>query len=542
MQEILDLIRSTLRGIWMYRWWGFVTAVLVGIGGIIGVLSIPNQFEATSRVYVDTQSILKPLMSGLAVQPNADQQIAMVSRTLVSRPNVERVVRMADLDLKAKTQVEKDAQVDSLMKNIKFSSAGGTNLYSIAYRSERPDQARKVVQAFLSIFVESNLGDSRRDSDQAKKFIEDQIKIYELRLQESESALKDFKIRNLAAMPSLNQDSVGRAGEIGAALQQSRMDLSQAENARDELKRQLAIETPTIAGDDRGFGFGPGIESPAQAARVFRSEYDERIETQRKRIDELRMRYTDAHPDVIATRRVLDQLEASRDTERKVEQTRVEAAVKAAAAATPNAPVRAPGMISNPVYQQLRVSLAESEATVASLRAKVREYESRSSALMASAVNVPKVEAEYKQLTRDYEITKRNYEQLVTRRESASMSEQMGAASGIGEFRVIDPPRAGLDPVFPNRALLLTGVLLASIAAGVVVAFLRDQVRPTFFDLRALRLATGLPVLGTVSMIVDAPTRARARRGLLVFSGGTVAYVSLFGVLLAWAWLKQLVK
>ena len=83
---------------------------------------------------------------------------------------------------------------------------------------------------------------------------------------------------------------------------------------------------------------------------------------------------------------------------------------------------------------------------------------------------------------------------------------------------------------------------LAQTAAGIAVAFIRDQVRPTFFDLRAVRIATGLPVLGTVSMIVDAPTRARARRGLLVFSGGAMAYVSLFGVLLAWAWLKQLVK
>ena len=185
MQEIMDLIRSTLRGIWTYRWWGFFSMVLVGVGGIVMVNTIPNQYEATTRVYVDTQSILRPLMSGLAVQPNADQQIAMVSRTLVSRPNIERVVRMSDLDLKATTQENKDALIDSLMKSIRFTSAGGTNLYAIAYRSDRPDQARKVVQAFLSIFVESNLGDSRRDSDQAKKFIEDQIKIYEQRLTDS---------------------------------------------------------------------------------------------------------------------------------------------------------------------------------------------------------------------------------------------------------------------------------------------------------------------------------------------------------------------
>ncbi|MBK8767731.1 MAG: chain length-determining protein [Burkholderiaceae bacterium] len=541
MQEIMDLIRSTLKGIWTYRWWGFFSMVLFGVGGIALVDTIPNQYEATTRVYVDTQSILRPLMSGLAVQPNADQQIAMVSRTLVSRPNIERVVRMSDLDLKATTQANKDALIDSLMKSIRFTSAGGTNLYAIAYRSDRPEQARKVVQAFLSIFVESNLGDSRRDSDQAKKFIEDQIKIYEQRLTDSENALKNFKIRNLSAMPALNTDTVGRVGETGSALAQARLDLSQAENARDELRKQLSIETPTIAADDRGTVFGPGTQSAAAPTRPFRTEFDDRIEAQRKRVDDLKLRYTDAHPDVIATRRVLEQLEASRDTERKAEQAKAEAALKAAAA-TPNIPSRVAGTIANPVYQQLRVSLAESEATVASLKAKVREYEARTVALQASAANVPKIEAEFKQLNRDYEITKRNYEQLVSRRESASLSEQMGAASGIGEFRVIDPPRASNEPVYPNRAMMLTGVLLASIAAGLAVAFIRDQIRPTFYDLRALRLATGLPILGTISMIVDAKTKARARRGVLAISSGAAAYLSLFGVLLAWAWLKQLVK
>lgn len=546
MTELFDLIRAVLRGVWLYRWWGFATTLITGIAGVVAVMLIPNQYEATARVYVDTQSILKPLMSGLAVQPNADQQLMMVSRTLVSRPNVERVIRMADLDLDARSQQDKDALIDYLTRNIRFMGAGGANLYSIAYRTGRPEQARKVVQAFLSIFVESNLGDSRRDSDQARKFIEDQIKLHEQRLLDAETALKDFKLRNLAAMPSLVQDSVGRAGEVGAALAQARLELSQAENGRDELRKQLAIEQPMLAGDDRGLGVAIAPDAASSGARQFRSEYDERIEGQRKRIDELKLRYTDGHPDVLATRRVLEQLEAARENERRMAQARIDAAAVAAATVAAQAPagpaVRKPGSIINPVYQQLRVSLAESEASVASLRARVREYESRSAAVMASAQNAPRVEAEFKQLNRDYEITKRNYEQLVTRRESAAMSEQMGAASGIGEFRVIDPPRAGQEPVFPNRAMLLSGVLLLSLMAGLAVAFIRDQVRPTFFDLRAVRTATGLPVLGTISLIVDAGTRKLSRRNLAAFSGLSIAYVSLFGALLAWAWLKQMVK
>lgn len=539
MHEIVELVRSALRGLWAYRWWGLATTMAVGAGGAFVILLIPNQYEASARVYVDTQSVLRPLMSGLAVQPNADQQIAMISRTLVSRPNVERVVRMADLDLRTSSPAERDALVDRLMSNIKFASAGGTNLYTITYRADQSERARRVVQSFLSIFVESNLGDNRRDNDQARRFIEDQIKVYEQRLAETENALKEFKIRNLAAMPSLNQDAVGRAGEIGGALAQARMELAQAENARDELRKQLSVESPTIAADDRGFGLSFGAGAAAQSttiARPQRSEYDDRIDGLRRRIDELKLRYTDQHPDVISARRVLEQLEAARETERKAEAARVEAAAKAAPA-SPAA--RAPGTTVNPVYQQLRVSLAESEASVASLRARVREFESRAATLQASAVNAPRVEAEYKALTRDYDITKRSYEQLVSRREAVALSEQMGAASGIGEFRVVDPPRAAPDPVFPNRPLLL-GVLLAlSIGAGAGAALLRDQLRPTHFDLRSLRASTGLPVFGTVSMIVDTAARARARRGVLAFSGSAAAYLVVFAALLAWAWLRQ---
>jgi polysaccharide chain length determinant protein (PEP-CTERM system associated) len=538
MHEIVELVRSALRGLWAYRWWGLSTTVMVGAVGAIVVLLIPNQYEASARVYVDTQSVLRPLMSGLAVQPNADQQIAMISRTLVSRPNVERVVRMADLDLRTSSPVERDAMVDRLMSNIKFASAGGTNLYTITYRADQSERARKVVQSFLSIFVESNLGDNRRDNDQARRFIEDQIKVYEQRLAETENALKEFKIRNLAAMPSLNQDAVGRASEIGGALAQARMELAQAENARDELRKQLAVEQPTIAADDRGFGmaFGTGASGQLAPSRPQRSEYDDRIDGLRRRIDELKLRYTDQHPDVIAARRVLEQLESARETERKAEAARVDAAAKAAPAAKA---ARAPGTTANPVYQQLRVSLAESEASVASLRARVREYESRAAALQASAVNAPRVEAEYKALTRDYDITKRSYEQLVSRRESVALSEQMGAASGIGEFRVVDPPRAAPDPVFPNRPLLL-GVLLAlSIGAGAAAALVRDQLRPTHFDLRSLRASTGLPVFGTVSLIVDADLRNRARRGVIAFSGSAVIYLVVFAALLVWAWLRQ---
>ena len=114
----------------------------------------------------------------------------------------------------------------------------------------------------------------------------------------------------------------------------------------------------------------------------------------------------------------------------------------------------------------------------------------------------PGVEAEYTQLTRDYDITRKNYEQLVAKRESARMSNDMDSQASAALFRVIDPPRVGTQPATPNRPLLLFGVLILSIAIGLAFAYLKDQLRPVFFDARTLRAATGLPILGTVSVHV----------------------------------------
>ena len=101
MLEALNHIKSLLRGVWNFRWTGLITAACVGL--LTGLLALfwPNKYEATARVYVDTQSILKEVLRGVAVQPNGAEQVSMVSRTLISRPNVERVMLAAQLNLEA---------------------------------------------------------------------------------------------------------------------------------------------------------------------------------------------------------------------------------------------------------------------------------------------------------------------------------------------------------------------------------------------------------------------------------------------------------
>lgn len=506
MEEILRQGLTYLRATWKYRRLGMLVAWIVGAIAAGIILRIPDRYEAAARIFVDTQSILKPLMSGLAVQPNIDQQVVMLSRTLISRPNIEKLIRMADLDLNIKGKSQQENLIDQLTKTLKIQSIGRDNLYTLSYQDTDPAKAQRVVQALVSIFVESSLGDKRQDSDTALKFIDEQIKGYEKKLQESENRLKEFKLRNIDLHTGDGKSSVDRLSDLTNELGSSRLALREAENSRDALKRQIAGEEPILLPD-----------SPNASSSVSLPEIDGRIDTQKRNLDALLQRYTEQHPDVIGTRRLIKDLEEQKHQEL--------VARKKFATSNPGSSLN-----NNPVYQQLKVSLGESEATVASLRARVAEYEERLKRTASLLKSQPQIEAEYTQLNRDYDILKKNYEQLVGRRESAELSGDLQSAGSVADFRLIDPPRASNTPAAPNRLLLLPLGLLFSLGAGLFVAFAASQIRPVFFDAKSLREITGLPLLGTVSLIANPARRKKELGSLKRFFAACAGLILVYGL------------
>lgn len=506
MEELISQLTSIARGMWKFRWTGLIVAWVVGAVGAVVAFKVPDRYEASARIFVDTQSILKPLMSGLAVQPNIDQQVSMLSRTLLSRPNLEKLVRMADLDLKSESKAQQDALIDRLSNSVSIRSTGRDNLYTLNYIEADKDKAKRVIQSMVSIFVESSLGASRKDTDSAKVFLDEQIKSYEAKLEEAESRLKEFKLRNIDLQIGEGKDSASRLGEIGNQLEAAKLELREAEDALAAAKKQIQIERSGAGSQSL---LAPG--RPAPEIPVSTPEIDARIEAQKRALDGLRQRYTDLHPDIVNGRRVLKDLE---------EQKRREVAeLRKAAQAAPAAQV--PGSSNNLLEQEMSRMLAAAELQVAGLKARVNEYRNRFAAAKEQLKSAPRLEAEAMQLNRDYGIIKSNYESLVARRQSAVMSGELDMASGMVDFRLIDPPRVSPKPVSPNRMLLLGGSLVAALAAALVVTFVVSQLRPVYNDAQELRAKTGLPLLGVVSMILSDEERKQERAGRLRFYAGT---------------------
>jgi len=511
---------------WQYRWYGVAVSWLVCIIGWVVVFLLPNQFEANARVYVDTQSVLKPLLSGLAVQPNVDQQIAMMSRTLISRPNLERVIRMSDLDIKLKTNEERERLIDDLAKEIRLGGTGRDNLYTLTYRATKSEEAKRVVQSLLTIFVEGSLGDKRKDADSAKRFIDEQIKLYEQKLVAAENALKEFKRQNMGVMPSQGRDFVSKLQEAQGRLTQARMELREAENSRDAFKKQIGavqegVQEPDLLAER-------GTSSAGESVYRANPELEKRIADLKQKLDGLQLTFTDRHPDVIATKRVIDQLE----TQKKEEIAKLKKESESKKATAPSS-VRASRPSANPVLQQLTVSLVESEAAVAALRTRVVEFEQQYNELKKGAHAVPQVEADLVQLNRDYEVNKKNFETLLARRESAQISGEMESNAGVMDFRIVDPPRVPPTPVAPKRPLLMWIVLALGLGAGIALTFLMSQVRPVFNDRGTLQDFASLPILGTVSMKWTEKDVRRQRRGVMALSVSVASLFGSFGILMA---------
>jgi polysaccharide chain length determinant protein (PEP-CTERM system associated) len=510
MQELIEQLLAILRGMWQRRWFGLGVAWLAAIIGTIVVFRLPDKYEASARVYVDTDSLLQPLMAGMAMAPDAGQQVAILSRLLLSRPNMETIIRKSDLD----TSAGKNAAdlVDTVASSLAISRAGGDNLYTIAFRYTDGRKARDVVQAALSTFIEQSLGHTRGGTDSARKFVNDQIKDYESKLRDSEARMEGFRLKYLGLFGTNGQSYVGQMGTVSEQIKDARVDLRVAEQTRDAIRQQLEQQTQR----------GPAA-TRRDTATISIPGLDARINEQRRQLDELLRKYTDEHPDVVGTKRVLAQLEE--DRQRQIE------AMRKAAENDPADPVR-----GDPVAQQLKVALNDAESNVTTVSARLAEYEARYNQLKASAETLPKIDMEYTQLNRDYEIQRRQYESLVTRRETASLTGKLEDA-GVAEFRIIDPPRVTPNPVAPNRLLLLGFVVAISLAAGLAASWLVSQARPTFHDGRSLRDVAQRPLLGMVCILPTAGLRSMRRRAALLFAGGVTGLLASYGTAFAFLFL-----
>ncbi|MDD5272023.1 MAG: hypothetical protein PHU14_04815 [Methylovulum sp.] len=496
LTEILFYLRGTLR----YKWMAIILAWIICLGGWLAVLIMPRQYTSEAKVHVETSTMLRPLMRGMTVESDVRALLRVMQQLMFTKSNVEQIIHLSELEKQIKTPRDQEELIDKLKKNIKISPVGD-DIFIIKYENSSPDVAKSVVQAVLTVFSEQTQISTIAGADTAHHFIDRQIEEYEARLRNAEKTRENFMRANLGMLPGQGSNQVEQMRAMTVALEEAKLMLDEATSRKQALKVQL--DEALGAGDDE-WGDLAGQQATVE---------DEKIADLKQRRDDLLIKYTANHPEVVHLDKTIKDLEKI-NAEKKAKQ------------------VEAGGLdssvMTNPYTQSIKIALNEAEATVASIQSRVGILEKRLELAQSEWNTRLSVETEMQNLNRDYAAIKKNYEQLLASREQASLSKKVDDQAESLKFKIADAPDKPLTPSSLPRPLLHSAVLLLGLGIGFGFAFLVYLMRPAVMTTSQLRVLTGLPVLGSVSMKFSDMESKKNRQDLVRYSFSTFGLIVIY--------------
>lgn len=468
MDEVIALLRRLGIGAWRHRWLGVAIAWVVCLAGWGAVMALPARYESSAQLYVAADPVLSPLLNGIAINGTSDAEFALLRQTLLSRPNLETLIEKAGLGVDAQGPGARDALMKKLVSRIHIDPQSD-NLFTISYNSRSPEQAYRVVQTLIDVYIEKASTHNQSDINNATAFIDSQIAYFKAQLQKVEQQRANFQAKYLQLLPGAN--GISQFEMEQSHVRSLKGDLQDTTAQRDMMEQELAKTKPLLTPAQAG---GGGVDPQLLAAE--------------EHLAELEQRYTAAYPGVI-------------------DQKKIVAMLKSEASGHSSGPgVVTESAVPNPIYEQLKVRLIEAKTAIFSLKRKLKTAIAERERLAALARAEPHLQAQFTSLDRNYGVLLNKYHDLLSRRESM----RIGAAANIDaneiQLQVVNPPQLPRVPYAPKRSLLLAAVLVLGLGAGAGCAVLFAEIQGCFYTIEDLR-RIGLPVIGGISQLHQAGRR-----------------------------------
>ena len=496
MNAIFEEIRAALWSVWNRRWLALGVAWGLCVLGWLAVALVPNAYESRARIFVQLDDVLAQQI-GIGAG-NREKDIERVTQTLTSAVNLEKVIRSTRIGESVTSPRDMEIAVEKLTETITVKSEED-NLFEITAESGRGDLsdgqnaqlAQDIVQKLIDIFREENLGGTRGEMRETINFLDQQ-------LADRQRELEDAEQRRLA-FEAEHPELIGGAAAIAQKLEATRSEMRSVDADLAAARSALAAVDGQLAGTPRTLVV-PGSVGGARGA-LLQAESN---------LADMRARgLTDSHPDVVAL-------------EKQIATLRPLAERQGTAGGTPN-----------PAYSSLVSIRAERQANVQALQSRKAALQSEINQITANQALEPGAAAEAQRISRDYEVLRKQYDQLLEDREELRLRGQVETERNAVKFEVIDPPTTPRKPSAPNRPLLLLGVLVLGIGAGGGIGWLIGQLRSSFATAGKLEMALELPVIGTISRVTTNAGRAIEAKRLKLFAAAAGGLGGLFLVLLA---------
>lgn len=489
---IIQLLNAVWREIIHWRNWVLSVFVVVMFGVVFVGMNWPENYQTSTKIYVDRTNIIQPLLQGQAVLTNLSRATEMI----YSRKLMLKIAEEAGL-IKRNADPERQEGVIGMLRNSVILRGEKGNYFSILYSNQDPDRAFNVINAVVDAFIEESTATRREESRAAYEFIDEQVKSYKRQLQVAEDNIKEFQSRNLD----------GTTGAVAAKIDRLRQDIenqklliSETEIQAQELDKQLNKERINIELTTR-------IDAEKQ-----------RLQTLQAQLDLLRLSYQETYPDIVNLK---EQIEAQRLV---IEAMRTDGFVASSMVGDG---------IEDPLFDQLRKQKSQMELNLRSQKRRLASVERLLEQEYERAERIASKQAELQELNRDYAVIKDNYEQMLDRKEKARLSMTLDVEGQGINYKIHEPAVYPLNPVglqFYHFAAVapLAGLV---IAIGLIIVYVLLDARVRSPLMLVSKLPEEVDLLAVIPHM-NSPLSRRLLRGDIIllaifFALAMSAYLSL---------------
>ncbi|MEO7063764.1 MAG: XrtA system polysaccharide chain length determinant [Dokdonella sp.] len=461
----------------------FASVVLVALLG--GVLW-PKKYSASTTILVQESNIIGPLMEGAASTTGVANRAGIAREVIFSRKVLTQVLAAGGWMAAHPTPVEQDRIMESIKSSTRVASSQKDSLITINYSDSDPERAFRVTQQMAALFISVSLASKERESRDAFDFINSQAEAYRTKLTEAEGKLKEYREANADARPGSETDTNTRIGALRTQVETARMDLTELQSKQGALQSQLSGE------------------SEVTAVQTRQGMYRSQLADLQAKLDTLLLTYTDQYPDVVRIRHQMQDLQQQLKQDEHRTQT--------ARAAGISSPLDN-NIEFNPVYRDLRVKQTAVRSDLAAAGARLHASETMLQSELERSKRIANSENALSELTRDYNVNRDIYQDLLKRRENARVSMNLDAEQRGLTFRIQDPAVLPLIPT--GLRFLHFGLAGLFLAIALPVGFLFGIARfdPRVRSAEQLERLTGLAVLATIPYYATPRDRARDRMG-----------------------------
>jgi len=489
----LDQLRNIILPAYLHKKLVVAIFVIVNVIAIISGYNWPKQYSSSTTVYIEEENILGPLMQGTAVQTDVVDRGRIAREIIFGRKILQEILSIGGWMANNPNPIEQEQIMNSIISRTSVENVG-RNLVQISYRDIDPERAYNVTKGLADLFISGSLNAKAQESESAFIFIDKQVKEYEKKLQESEEALKSFRSSNIDFREGAEANVVQRIAQFRNTIYELEEQIREAQIRKTSLQAQLSGETETAAGLTR--------------AEQVRS----RIAELQGQLNTLRLSYHDTYPDIVQIenqikelRETLDQEEEKRKKAKKEGTLYIDESVRA-----------------NPIYQTLQSDLYQTNTLIATLQYRLEKTKKSLAEEIDRDKRINSAEATLKDLTRDYNVNRDVYQDLLRRRENARVSMNVDLEHQGITLRINEPAYYPHSPSGPRFLHFILGGIVLGVVLPVGLLLLSQKIHPRIFSSSDVKQHLDVIVLGELGHYSTFIDKVKNRNEFIVLTSSVL--------------------